>query len=143
MSSARKCKENLAKLAAYLAKLPDDYEKFNMWVYFSGRAEGTYMTHGGTMCGTAACAVGHGPAAGIKSPVYDSWNDYCLQAFCIETQTPEFEWLFGGSWNQVDNTPKGAAARIRYYLENGGIPVDHANKARTTECYAHYLKEDA
>ena len=66
--------ENLRIMSAYLAKLPDDYEQFEMATFLGMNCfhsatieqEGvlTYLQHnGGAPCGTVACVVGHGPAA--------------------------------------------------------------------------------
>ncbi len=32
-------------------------------------------------------------------------------------------WMFSGGWYYVDNTPVGAAKRIRYYLKYGNVPL--------------------
>lgn len=71
-------------------------------------------------CGTVCCALGHGPMAGI--PVgddYSSWEDYCFYNFGVDVSSPEYDWLFHANWAYVDNTPKGAAKRIRIYLKYG------------------------
>ena len=83
-------------------------------------------------CGTVACAVGHGPLMGLKPLPEDTWYDYSYRNFgatmTYSTTTGErvaaesddlWAWLFDGRWHQTDNTAKGAAARIRWYLENG------------------------
>lgn len=37
----------------------------------------------------------------------------------LEDMSVEWNWLFGSEWEDVDNTPKGAAKRIRIFLESG------------------------
>ena len=84
----KKHRDNLLKLADYLATLPDDYEQFDMTEYMAER-DGTYWEalniyeRSKPVCGTVACAVGHGPAAGIR--VYDDvdWSDYADRVFGI------------------------------------------------------------
>ena len=80
-------------------------------------------------CGTVACAVGHGPLAGIPAIPGEGWIMYASRCF-IGSVTEEdngfegeynrlFKYLFGEKWASFDNTPQGAAARIRYFLDKG------------------------
>jgi hypothetical protein len=132
-------RENLGKLASYLEGLPEDYQHFEM-ASWTGDADGeaivNYALHNGGVpsCGTVACAVGHGPAAGILvpekmiCPAYAAIglprrvNWWSYSALFARDDSPEFEWLFSGRWSDVDNTPHGAAARIRYVLQHGAAP---------------------
>lgn len=34
----------------------------------------------------------------------------------------EWTWLFSGAWELVDNTARGAAARLRYLLADKDVP---------------------
>jgi hypothetical protein len=110
-------------------------------------------------CGSAACAVGHGPAAGVRllsseieswsgyrnQKMYKiAWNDYCERAFGVDARCSdeEFEFLFQSSWVRIDNTPHGAAARIRYLLDNGApddVEQDYG-KRDSIRLYAPYKK---
>ncbi len=144
-------RRNLEKLATHLESLPADYERFGMRDFLFKSGEISWRASidlqgvprgGKPVCGTVACAIGHGIAAGIKRDGVKCWAVYTTKNF-VEFDTHEFEWLFGSGWWSYDDTPQGAAARIRYYLENGGIPVDHNRKDKTIQCYAPYLKEDA
>jgi len=118
-------RDNLEKLASYLEALPVDYNHFHMNVYLVD--DEFYHNHAdeaplaGT-CGTVACAVGHGPAAGI-APLgcLEWWSDYARRVFDLTHR--EHYWCFDGNWSQVDNTPHGAAKRIRHMLEHGA-PFD-------------------
>lgn len=117
-------RENLTKLATYLEALSADYTHFHMSSYFRG-GDGPHFVNDAPFagsCGTVACAVGHGPAAGIpanEGTVW--WSDYAEEAF--ELQQKEWEWCFASMWVVVDNTPQGAAKRIQHLLEHG-LPDD-------------------
>lgn len=118
---------NLEKLATYLESLPADYEHFSMLDYYCGeRPAADYALHNGGLgkCGAVACAVGHGPAAGILAPeemvnrsIVD-WNAYA-GLFVGSYETAEYDWAFYDNWAAFDDTPHGAAARIRYMLAKG------------------------
>ena len=120
---------NLEKLANYLISLPEDYEHFSMesFYYLKGvndftlpglRAEKDYKELIKlNKCGTVACAVGHGPAAGIPLRNFKSWWSYSNKSFTNDNK--EWEWCFGGGWYIVDDTARGAGVRIKALL--GGI----------------------
>lgn len=80
-------------------------------------------------CNTAACAVGHGPLAGIKVYRDYDWWDYAKRVFGAGEGSRAFEWLFAPGWSYTDNTPKGAAKRIRIYVENG-VPDNYWEQRR-------------
>jgi hypothetical protein len=85
-------------------------------------------------CGTVACAVGHGPLAGIKPLENETWKSYAARVFGADLDNrptfPLFQWLFGMGWSDTDNTPEGAVARIRDFLDTGGIPDNWAVQLR-------------
>lgn len=119
-------RDNLSRLADYLESLPPDYEQFLMSVY-------NLSTPG---CGTVACAAGHGPLAGIPVPLSCrdeglptgdvDWMCYAREGFLPGIPSLEYEhvWMFvfGPEWTGIDNSPQGAAARIRHLLEHGTAP---------------------
>lgn len=143
-------------LANYLETLPRNYRHFKMETFFRGKSsddgnalEAKYAKENGGVghCGTSACAVGHGPSAGIYVPDsmieftpttyhtgggYHSvnWNDYAkLFVGNFNGDDPEhhersilFEWMFGGGWRKCDQHHWGAAARIRFVLAGNEIP---------------------
>lgn len=118
---------NLTKLAAYLLTLPAEYPDFEMESYVRPRGEldNAIAVKLDTFahlpeCGTAACAAGHGPRAGIDFEPGESWNIYSRRAFA---GGDEWSWCFGALWAHVDNTAHGAAARIEWMLANG-LPDD-------------------
>jgi len=132
-------KANLLKLATYLRGL--DREKFDMgdfYEYYDNQQEDRVslspkqleLHDGPTPCGTVACAVGCGPAAGIPTTEKDEdcWDMYSRRVFVrrdVENMSHRFlahrawAFLFSGSWAWLDNTPTGAAERIEFLLKNG------------------------
>jgi hypothetical protein len=138
--------ENLKILEAGLRGLPEEYDKFGMKTFFTVNrfrdvpyTENKFeekMKH----CGTAACGIGHAPLFGIK-PVGEipkdelgvvQWHIYSKDVFGLfthEANTPfdiarAWEFLFGATWRNYDNTPIGLANRIRFFLHNDcGFPV--------------------
>lgn len=141
-------------LAIHLETVPKGYRHFNMASFFrrkdddeSNTLEAKYAKENGGVdhCGTTACAVGHGPSAGIYVP--DSmvvWHDNTYRTnggyWSVDWQAYSklfsgdfdddktgqaavlFEWMFGGGWEAHDNHHWGAAARIRYALAGKEIP---------------------
>ena len=130
----KKHRTNLTKLADYLAKLPADYQHFDMRDYNRTSSDGGYTLHLADRsydCGTVACAVGHGPAAGVRVYGDMGWGAYCARVFGIDrwVSRKTFEYPFGSEWMVYDNTPQGAAARIRTYLDSG-VPADWEEQRR-------------
>ncbi len=105
---------NLRKLAAYLLTLPADYPDFEMSDFVQ---EGSEFAH--LACGTAACAVGHGPMAGIDIEGPELWGVYSERVFINDWGCEAWDWCFAGTWSQYDNTVHGAAKRILLMLEHG------------------------
>lgn len=111
--------QNLRRLAAYLIGLPEDYEEFDMqwWTDDFSRLPQE------TMCGTVACAGGHGPRAGIDPIPGENWGSYIERAFTPAGYNEFIDYIFGSSWARHDNTPQGAGKRILYALHND-IPTE-------------------
>ena len=125
MPRTKKQNENLLKLANYLKALPEDYEHFDMKAFIEVGAE-NYMfprsLHKSDIinsCGTVACAVGHGPSAGIIPKRKEFWVEYSNRAFT--NNEDEWDWCFNSEWFEVDNTLVGAYKRI-YLLLDIGVP---------------------
>jgi len=112
---------NLLLLADYLEALPEDYKHFHMAAYNKDGYDPSQITE--SHCGTAACAVGHAIYVdGLPEPNYDeTWNDYSYRIFGVSDE--EWCWCFGVDWRYIDNTPHGAAKRIRYMVDHG-VPGD-------------------
>jgi hypothetical protein len=148
---------NLEKLATYLEGLPADYSHFNMALYLAANSRDAAIEYalrngGVPSCGTVACAVGHGPAAGIFMPSrlasqltgnFDSdiWCEYSivfLGASYPGARYPDgdlFDWVFGGDWDEIDNHHYGAAARIRASCDGRRMaetPLGGSGRSRTS-----------
>jgi len=152
-----KQRERLTRLAIYLDTLPADYKEFEMATFLEQKddMEGKHLhryarKNGGVgVCGTSACAVGHGPSAGIPVPKrfidYDGtycdvdWSDYA-ELFTGESQKL-FTFLFSGGWSDIDNHHYGAAARIKYVLMGEDVPDAFEYPIYSVrELYAKYRK---
>lgn len=128
-------RENLETLATFLEQLPQD--KFSMQTYARDEhGEGLDLeVH---ECMSIGCAVGWGPTAGLPVSTEDlGWASYSQRVFGIEFQSNEWNWCFGWDWHRSDNTPTGAAARIRH-LMNHGLPENHRDQSygRAPRSYA-------
>lgn len=132
---------NLKTLANYLLSLPADYKKFDMSNYaeinyrkqisFSDFHMREYqsafcfpdVSNNENECGTSACAVGHGPAAGIPVGNAQKWSQYCITNFIDNesnaTTSNMWDWCFSARWGNFDNSVHGAARRILYMIEYG------------------------
>jgi hypothetical protein len=169
-----KQRQNLATLASYLEKLPADYEHFDMRTYARHLGECDAIEDPDALavsdpekffenCGTVACALGHGPAAGIPferhmlnvteyegaRTVNVRWNVYSDEQFGLTRWSYPWMWCFGGTWVDVDNTVRGAAARLRYFLDSGVPDLftyhengsgEIARMVDSRSCYQPYLK---
>jgi len=129
-----KQKENLQKLARYLTRLPKlkhPKADFDMRAFTPDVGFNVVVN-----CGTVGCAAGHGPYAGVRKFKNEHWRKYVRRAFGVPPNPRVFEWLFGHEWERTDNTPQGAAARIRWYLKHG-VPGDAGAQRWGTEplCY--------
>lgn len=125
-------KRNLRKLSDYLKSLPADYQRFSMASYYELDVDSveyrSYNYVRKVECGSVACAVGHGPSAGvIISGMYKymmSWTEYARQAFGAESNQV-WQWLFSDKWAETDDTIIGTANRIDWTLEHDVIPADY------------------
>ena len=123
MSRTKEQNENLLKLANHLESLPEDYEHFGMGSYIQlddldiETITLDEIPETLTECGTVACAVGHGPFIGIEPLEGEYWITYSERVFIKNVR--EWEWCFSGDWCDIDNTPYGAAKRIKVLLKSG------------------------
>jgi len=116
---------NLKKLSPYLhgySKMEVKLAEFGMRSYASGNIGDDAIS-----CGTAGCAVGHAPYAGILKTNKEGWTKYSHRALIDEDADYKnsynaWAWCFSGAWGNVDDTANGAACRIDYLLEHG-IPL--------------------
>lgn len=76
---------NLARLATYLEALPADYAEFDMGSYQKREGSGSGLPLARRLkaptCGSSACAIGHGPFAGIRVYGDFSWSAYADRVF--------------------------------------------------------------
>lgn len=108
-------KENLLKMADYIETIPQ--EMFNMLEYRFG----TKIT---PECNSVGCIIGHctvldnEPLPRCRNGVigFDEWSERFTG---LDSWSDEWFFLFGNDWVNADNTPTGAAKRIRYFVENG------------------------
>jgi len=114
-------RKRLAKLADFLDTVPED--QFGMSDF---RFE-DYCAKDLRTCGTAGCAIGWAPAI-MHSAIVDRFRnergridfyDISNHYYNAPVGSMLFLFLFSGGWVDIDNTAKGAAARIRYFLEKG------------------------
>ncbi len=97
-------------------------------------------------CGTAGCAVGWGPFSQIPELAFDLgsamnsefaeevirnqvhelntdtlWILYSKDKFGMDSRKflGGWDWCFGAEWEDTDNTPIGAAIRIKFLIEHG------------------------
>jgi hypothetical protein len=111
---------NFLQLADTLDTVPDD--KFEMRAFAINRDGESLWDIEDYHCGTAGCAVGWAPKAGF--PILDTdsdWTAYSTRIFGLAWDDYRWDWCFAGQWSGHDNTPKGAAARIRHIV-NHGLP---------------------
>ena len=117
-------KRNLLKLARYL-ELPAAQRRprFDMAMYCASA-----YSYKRTSCGTAGCAVGHGPDAGIPKFSRESWSNYSGRVFGLHPyrrslRTYVWNFCFSGDWAYSHyNRAADAARRIRYVVEHGDAP---------------------
>ena len=129
---------NLTVLADYLEGVDDNF--FDMGSFFYRRntsfselikTETTYALTGNLPeCGTTACALGYGPAAGFPMTKAESkrlnWPGYCERVFSLSLgyTNREWFWCFSANWARTQPTAKEAAARIRTLITTG-VPDDY------------------
>lgn len=115
--------KNLRHLATMLDR---KHGGFDMKLFAAGEIEGMREelkpNRIAESCGTVCCALGEGARLGIGDPKnYLTWADYALTVFGIRASSasPEWNWVFGGKWSRVDNSPRGASLRIFWMIEKG------------------------
>lgn len=122
MITEQERRDNLNKLADYLLSLPDDYKDFDMSQFHIYPINSELYKP--NICGTSACAVGHGPNAGIGDyRTCANWIEYSQKYLIYDINSADWYWCFSGGWADVDDTPHGAAKRIKQYLRSG-VPDD-------------------
>lgn len=155
---------NILKLKTYLQSLPKTYDGFDMGHFVEPTGWGKEPSPESACsimrtevkgarkerfheCGTSACMVGHGPAAGLRprsSEAKRDWNAYMIEKFGYDLNgymsegdedgmyDPEAEklmdYLFGGQWRHHGNTIKAGIARINRVARNGWITPEDTSR---------------
>lgn len=142
-------KVRLYQLAMHLWGLPDDYENFDMSCYnqrtttrwdhdwgceVTGSTEILGLESMQIKCNTSACAIGHAPSIFpkvalkldliVESNVFYWWSEVCEMILGVVEDDSLYFFLFNEGWDDVDNTPKGAAKRIFFYLMYGEYEIE-------------------
>ena len=112
-------RKNLNRMADYIETIPQ--EKFNMATYRTGEL----LKH---ECDTVGCVLGHCTILDKRPlPILRSGNinfyAWSIKFTGLGPFSNEWRYLFASGWGAVDNTPIGAANRIRHFLEKG-LPTD-------------------
>jgi hypothetical protein len=131
--------ERLLQLADYLEALPANYSEFEMAEFWTGDAERVaWLIEQGKAtapaCGTAACAMGHIPFVGYKDFNLEDyievtsmfglvvhWFKISVEFLGLDVDEDRWDWMFAGEWSSVDNSPQGAAQRIRMIVDPRGM----------------------
>jgi len=102
-------------MADYIETIPQ--EMFNMRLYRTGEKVNRE-------CGSVGCVIGHCTILDENPlPLYRSGNvnfyEWSEHFTGSDPLSDESTYLFSGLWDGVDNTPTGAAKRIRHFLLRG------------------------
>jgi hypothetical protein len=107
----------------YRMKTPKGLE-FNMHLFTSDPIDEQHV------CRTAACSLGWASRTirplNKNEIIYDdigNWIKFGYNIFGIKSHMDEWKWMFSYDWTESDNTRRGAAQRILYYLRHG-LPAD-------------------
>lgn len=115
-------KKNLLRIAELADTISP--EKFDMSIYRNFAGTESQLT---PACNSVGCLIGHATILnkalfrrllkkhGVCDQLFIDWSE----EFTGIKNLDEWEYLFSWRWNKADNTPTGAAKRIRYVLEHG------------------------
>ena len=107
---------NLLRAADYIEKIPQSVFSMRLFRYDDSK------TH---ECGAVGCVVGHCTVLDAPENLpFDADGEinfyrWSGRFFGLKVGSYGWAWCFAGRWHKVDNTPTGAAKRIRYLVENG------------------------
>lgn len=126
---------NLNKLADFLDTVPEEHFDMGDFIHTSERHHMSPHRASAALnevmkphndqtphhpCGTAACALGW--AAYLwpqKEGDYVPWEEVSCSLFNVGYHQDEWDFLFSGEWEPVDNSPQFAAQRIRFLIKYG------------------------
>lgn len=132
-------RNNLLKLADFLE---NNYSNINFDMKYYKTLSHSNIIHSPISeykCETVACALGYGPLAGIKPLLGETWGAYGARNFVDNFS--QFDFIFGSTWRYFDNTPLGAAARIRYFLDHEKQLMNYCNSF-DPDLYKNYIKSN-
>lgn len=123
-------KENLLKIADYIETVPQ--EMFDMDVYRDGD---DYSIE----CNSVGCVIGHStilfPEIAEKHRIKEGqykgkilFGEFSEEVCGLTVE--EWYWCFHSVWCNIDNTPTGAAKRIRM-LVDGKVTIDMLDEWRS------------
>jgi hypothetical protein len=125
--------DNLEILATFLDRIPQG--TFHMQTCAED-THGDDLSPQAHECMSVGCAIGHGPAAGLQVAKSDrEWWEYSTRVFGLSWMSNEWAWCFHGEWALIDNTPAGAAKRIRHLIRHG-VPIDAEDQRKG---WAHFV----
>lgn len=111
--------DNLLKMADFIEKVPQ--RKFTMENFRGKISDFRNFT-----CRSIGCIIGHciilDDYANIPfhpGTAYLDFESWSVNFTGISSGMYSWYYLFSCSWKRIDNTPEGAAKRIRYYVKNG------------------------
>lgn len=117
-------KDNLERMAAHIETVPP--EMFNI---IDWRLNRTNEVMSFIECNSVGCVIGHCvqldsypeliPRIGGEDGDWIDFPRWSFQFTGLLTTNKEWRWMFAPEWVEVDNTPTGAARRIRHFLTNG------------------------
>jgi hypothetical protein len=109
--------ENLIRMADFIETVPQD--KFDMSEFRNDNIQDMVEPK----CNSVGCIVGHCtildnedlPRTYLGDIDFWEWSE----KFIGTDNLMVWSYLFHQVWHKIDNTPTGAAKRIRYYVANG------------------------
>lgn len=144
--------ENLLKMADWLeTQCPQD--QFNMHLFLSKyppNSSQISMNEALISCETVGCVIGSIPKVfGVFPRSYSTssrsfnfdWISLGARVFGTFINK-HWDWMFGAEWGYLDNTPLGAAKRIRYFVQNKNHPVWYRWEKIEAPLYTTTREED-
>jgi len=144
-------KNNLVALALHLEELarhPKPELKFNMGIFEAWNPiNGDFDDDSPDNCGAVCCALGFArrlfmPNRNEFEYNYDDYRTMGTALFSADSFGALYDWCFNGCWESIDNTPAGAAARIRYALKHGIPIIEHGEPRLSDDLLPLYKNDD-
>ena len=144
--------ENLTKLAHFLMTVPD--ENFLMQRYVDAPIEKQEQARAENYCNSAACALGWAAvlfrqeASAFKESVsahkdIQVLNYNAMGDSLFKLSKTSYMFCFSGHWDVIDNTARGAAARILYVVNGGSLMYEDEKWSERGTIYIWRKLQDA